>query len=420
MFGSGVANMHGKHSPPRVVVPFYGYAALSLLASTLLLALSSSSFTGHYFHPRLLAVTHLMALGWGTMMILGASHQLVPVLLEEPLYSRRLALLSFGLAGAGIPLLAYGFYVFDMGLVAKWGGRLVLLAVITYLINLGQTIRRAKRRSAEAVFLFTAACWLLVTSFWGLALVYNFSFRFLPLDFLRYLPLHAHAGIIGWFLLLIIGVASRLVPMFLISSFRNEKALWIIYACVNGGLIFYGTGFFLLAGTWTIIVATGLVAAGLLAFMGYCYRAWRQRLRRQVDGPMQTALVSVPLMLVPVILLLLLTGWMLQESLQQKLALVYGFIIFFGWITALILGMTFKTLPFIVWIKVYQAVAGRVKTPAPRDLYSHRLFVVMAFVYAMGFFVFLTGVGLSDSWLIGFGSWALLAAALLYVVKPEI
>jgi hypothetical protein len=50
--------------------------------------------------------------------------------------------------------------------------------------------------------------------------------------------------------------------------------------------------------------------------------------------------------------------------------IAYGFIIFFGWITAIILGMTFKTLPFIVWNKVYHQQAGKGKTPNPKDLFS--------------------------------------------------
>jgi cbb3-type cytochrome oxidase subunit 1 len=65
----------------------------------------------HYFNPKTLAITHLMALGWGTMIILGASHQLLPVLIEGKLDSYLLALLSFIFAAAGIPLLVTGFYL---------------------------------------------------------------------------------------------------------------------------------------------------------------------------------------------------------------------------------------------------------------------------------------------------------------------
>src|SRR6187431_1175065 len=87
----------------KVVLPFYGYAAIAFFVGTLLLFLSASDINNHYFHPHTLAITHVMALGWGTMIILGASHQLVPVLIEGRLYSHKLAYTSFILAGLGIP-----------------------------------------------------------------------------------------------------------------------------------------------------------------------------------------------------------------------------------------------------------------------------------------------------------------------------
>jgi hypothetical protein len=71
----------------------------------------------------------------------------------------------------------------------------------------------------------------------GLLLVCNFADAILPNDSLHYLSLHAHIGIAGWFLMLVIGVGSRLIPMFLISKYSDSKRLWLIYFLLNGGLI---------------------------------------------------------------------------------------------------------------------------------------------------------------------------------------
>ena len=64
-----------KTTPPGVVAPFYVYAAIAFLAGSSLLLLTPPGV--HYFSPLTLAVTHTMSLGWGTMIILGASHHLV-------------------------------------------------------------------------------------------------------------------------------------------------------------------------------------------------------------------------------------------------------------------------------------------------------------------------------------------------------
>src|SRR5690554_925409 len=212
--------------PTNIVVPFYLYASVSYLISCILLFFSAGTLWGHHFQPSILAVTHSMALGWGTMMILGASYQLIPVLIESQLKSSVLARLSFILAGIGTPFLVYGFYTFQLGWVSQVGGIAINLAVILYVVNLAWSVSGSKTENVHAVYVLTAACWLLVTTLWGLLLLFNFTMEIFREDSLYYLSSHAHAGIIGWFLLLILGVGSRLIPMFLISKYTHESLLW--------------------------------------------------------------------------------------------------------------------------------------------------------------------------------------------------
>lgn len=196
-----------KTTSYRVVIPFYAFAALAFLSAATILCANSDLFLGHYFQPRILAITHTMALGWGTMIILGASHQLVPVMIEEKLYSNFLAYLSFGLAAAGIPLLVFAFYTFNMQWPAQCGALLINGAILSFLINLTASYLRSKRGNVHAVFVIAATLWLFTTTFLGLLLVYNFTGDLLTQDSLHYLSLHAHTGIAGWFLLMVVGVA---------------------------------------------------------------------------------------------------------------------------------------------------------------------------------------------------------------------
>ena len=181
-----------KNSTYKVVLPFYLYGGVSFFVATGLLIFSAPAFLQHYFHPHTLAITHIMALGWGTMMILGASHQLVPVLIEGKLYSNMLAYLSFVFAAIGIPFLIVGFYQFDFGWPARAGAILINLAVLSYLINIGVSMVKSKKENVHAVFVFTGTLWLMITILVGLFLVYNFTSNVLSKDSLFYLPLHAH------------------------------------------------------------------------------------------------------------------------------------------------------------------------------------------------------------------------------------
>lgn len=399
----------------KVVLPFYGYAAVAFLIATILLLLSATEITRHYFLPHTLAVIHIMALGWGTMMVLGASHQLVPVLIEGRLYSNVLAHSSFILAAIGIPLLVYGFYVFDMGLHTQCGGLLIILSIVAYLINLAVSMAKSKQESVHAFFIFTAALWLLATAIVGFLLLLNFTKPLLPKSSLDYLPVHAHIGIVGWFLLLVMGVGSRLIPMFLISKYDNVRLLWWIYGLVNGGLLAF-VYIYLYTDSKTLLSVPLLsVAAGILLFGYFCFRSYRQRIRKKVDQQVKFSLLSVLMMLLPVIYLVIIIALLIFSPKENTGLIVnYGFIIFFGWITAIILGMTFKTLPFIVWNKAYHLLAGKGKTPNPKDLFSNAVFIWMSVFYIGGFVLFSAGILSHSTMILQIAATLLVFSSLLY------
>lgn len=205
MFPSGNYTDPAKTTSPKLVLPFYLYAAVSFLCAAVLLLFSVKDFTGHYFNPHMLAITHIMALGWCTMIILGASHQLVPVIIEGSLFSPFLARSSFIFSAIGIPVLVYGFYQFNMGWPSRMGGMLIVLSVLSYVVNLGLSISKSGNESVQSSFVLTASLWLLVTTIIGLLLVFNFSIPLLKHNSVAYLSFHAHIGIVGWFLLLVMG-----------------------------------------------------------------------------------------------------------------------------------------------------------------------------------------------------------------------
>lgn len=398
MFAAGSGSGLQQTTSYKVVLPFYIFAALSFLLSCTLLLLNTGVIHQHYFHPQTLAITHLMALGWGTMIILGASHQLLPVLIEGKLDSYLLALLSFVFAAIGIPLLVIGFYLFNTGLILQTGAVLINLSVICYFLNVINSIAESKKYNVHAFFIAAASLWLFATTFFGLLLVFNFSRSWLPENSVEYLSLHAHMGLAGWFLLLVIGVASRLIPMFLISKYSSPKTLWWIFALINLALI----GFIVLKTNHVFPESYYspflLVLIALVLFGNYCYKAYKVRIRAHVDEQMKISLLSVGLLFLPLISLIVIIFFISEKS-EISIVLLYGFSIFFGWITAIILGMTFKTLPFIIWNKTYKSLANK-STPAPKDLFSEKLFNLMAVLYLTGFFIFLAGiVSLNDLFL---------------------
>lgn len=405
-----------KNTSYKIVIPFYIYAAISFFVGCSLLLFSSSSFLGHYFQPHLLAITHCMALGWGTMIILGACHQLVPVLIESKLYSDFLANASFVFSAVGIPILIYSFYIFDMGLPAQIGAWFIVISIFLFLINIAMSMVQSKNESIHALFVITATVWLLFTILLGVAQVYNFTMNILPNESLYYLSLHAHTGIVGWFLLLVIGVSSRLIPMFLISKYSNTNLLKIIYTLINFALILFLFLFLFSKNKSFFFLPILLVFVAIAMFVFYCYKAYKSRIRKQVDEQMKLSLVSVSLLLLPVLLLLSIVIILIFTASEKlNIILSYGFLIFFGWITAIILGMTFKTLPFIIWNKVYHLKSGIGKTPNPKDLFNNLVFKIMFGIYILGILIFTFGILLNIIIALNIGAFLLFITSILYI-----
>ncbi|WP_225974393.1 cytochrome C oxidase subunit I [Arachidicoccus ginsenosidivorans] len=321
-----------------------------------------------------------MALAWGTMLIFGASHQLLPVLVEGKLNSDKLAYLTFGLMAIGIPFLIYGFYVFNVGAPLKIGATMINLGVLCYLLNVISTAFKNNQKNIHAWFAITATIWLLTTTFLGLLLVFNFQTPLLTNNSVYYLAVHAHLGIIGWFLLMVIGLGSRLIPMFLISKYTNNKILWLIFALLNFALISF-LGFYLSgAPTYLYYIPNVMGVAAILLFGRHCYKAYKIRIRKNVDQQVTTSLISIVLMLIPFIILIVTIG-AIPKAYINRMVMLYGFTIFFGWITAIILGMTFKTMPFIIWNKVYHSKAHKGRTPAPKEIFNNKVYKIMQLCY---------------------------------------
>lgn len=410
---SGVSNLQQTTSY-KIVLPFYVYAAVFYLISTILLLLNADVVQQHYFHPHTLAIVHAMALGWGTMMIFGASYQLLPVLIEGKLDSNILGYLSFGFASIGIPILIIGFYLFHTGWVLQTGAILVNIGVVLYLVNVLSSIYESEKHDVHAWFIGAATIWLFSTTFFGLLLVFNFSESLFPDNSVAYLTLHAHLGIIGWFLLLIMGVGSRLIPMFLISKYTNNKMLWVIFILINSSLISFIILFLLNAKNIFYYFPLFLAIIGIELFGNFIRNAHKVRIRKNVDEQMKMSIISVVQMLLPLLTLLIIL-FILPSNQHIKIASLYGFCIFFGWITAIIFGMTFKTLPFIVWNKVYHKKAHAGKTPVPKELFNEQVFHLMFISYLIGFVIFIVGILILNTIALRVGAAMLLISALLYV-----
>ena len=401
-----------------VTVAHYLLAAIFFLILAGMIVYSRQTFTGHYFQPRILAITHMAALGWGTLMIFGAYYQLVPVILETELYSTKLAWLSWTTFLPGVICLVQAFWVFAPGLHMQGGALLMLISVTIFTIDIYITAAKTKRQTIQEDFILTACLFLCFTTLLGTVLVFNFTMAFLPQGQLHFLRIHAHLGLAGWFLLTIIGVSSKLVPMFLVSSYKNDRPLRASYYLIVTALILFmaDSYFFGLNIKTYLIAAIGVTGIGCYLF--YVYKSIRSRIKKHIDLPMKHSLVSFFLLGAGVVCIPFIVYYYLHHNqADSRFTLIYGIILIMGWITALILGQTFKTLPFIVWSKHYEHLAGKARIPMPSDLFKTGLLQLQMIAFIFFCIGFIAGCAFNSTVLIDLGCLALLIAAAAYVVN---
>lgn len=401
----------------RLVVWHYLISSLCFVCLSVMLLFAAQNLTGHYFHPQLLAITHMAALGWGTLVIFGAIYQLLPVILETELYSHKAGWWSLGLFFAGLIFLVYSFWNFQPGFYMQIGSVLLLAGIGIFGANVFLTAKQ-NRNDIHQEFIITACIWLVATALLGTLLVFNFRYAFLQKDHILFLKLHAHMGLAGWFLMLITGVSSKLIPMFLVSKQQKPVVLSWSYYLVNGGLLFFVIDTYFAGLNIKTYFAASIVLAGIVCWLSFIAGCFRSRMRKKLDLSIWHSLLSFLLLGIAIIVLpLIVFNHIKADPRAVDYSLLYGSLLFMGWISSLILGQTFKTLPFIVWLKHYQHLAGNSTIPMPADIFKSKLLKVQFVLFLVFILVFYTGMFYKSAILIKAGLGCFLAVALVYLLN---
>lgn len=198
-----------------------------------LLLLSSSDLLTVYYNNKLIAIAHIFILGWASMIIFGALYQLIPVVYETSLYSEKLSIITFWMFLISVSALSYSFWIGSYVVLLFYSSILMFISLVLFIINLHLTYKKTVHRNIQSKYINTGIYWLALTMLLGTIIAFNFRYDFLNSNHVHYLKIHAHFGLIGWFLMLIFGASSLLIPMFFVSHNLNDKKLTKAYYFTN-------------------------------------------------------------------------------------------------------------------------------------------------------------------------------------------
>jgi len=358
-----------EQAPPfSVPLRFFLTAPVFAMLAALVALWQGGEVFGSRWSPATLAATHLLTLGCTTMVMVGATLQIMPVLAGAPIAQPRLValLVHLGLC-LGTLSLASGFLLGEP-LLLKSAAALLGATFAVFVGAVAASLARAPLANAAIATLWlvtialtttaTLGLWLTASRGWGIAL-----------PALAMHDLHPAWGLLGWTGLLVMAVANRVVPMFQMTpayprwiSRRLGVAILALLAAWSIAR-WFGAGTFALGGTV-------LLAALYVVFAATTLGLQQRRLRRQ---PSPTLWFWRAGMLCAIAAALLWIGASMLADPPPGLAVLLGVLAIVGAALSLINGMLYKIVPFLAWFHLQASGGAGRQVPHVKQYLADRL-----------------------------------------------
>lgn len=401
--------------PPRwLPLLYFGFAHLCLAAAFAAVALDPRGVAGFYYHPRMVAVVHLVTLGWITASILGAVYMIGPMALRMPMPARAADRWAFGLFATGVIGMVIHFWIAEHSGMA-WSAGMVTLAVSRVAWRVLGALPAAPIQRAVKLHFALGFLNLLLAASAGLLLSLDKMFHFLPGYVLANVAAHAHLAALGWALMIVMGAGYRLLPMLLPAAMPDRRSLWASALLLETGVLGLSAGLVLRrpwAGAFAVVAVAGIVS--FLREVGWMARNPRpapKDLRRPDLGVLHVAQALGYLLLSAGLGLALIFSppgaWKVQA------ALIYGVLGLVGFLAQMVIGINDRLLPIFSWLTAYAGDAFRTVPPSPHATPSRALQLWTLALWSVGVPLLAAGLALDRmAWLAAAG-WLLLTAVLL-------
>jgi hypothetical protein len=381
----------GLEPPPfRLPGSYFAVALLFLVTGAALLTWSAPDLAyGSFLSPRVVGVTHLFTLGWITTSIMGALYQLLPVVLGQEIRWQGVARLTLWFHAPGVALFVLGLVTVRPAFTIA-GASAVSIGVLLFAVNVGASLRRVRLRDATWWALASAVFFLVGAMVLGGAMAANLAWPYMAAERLVALVTHAHVGLVGWALLVVVGVAQKLLPMFLLSPEATDGRVPV--ALIGGGTM----SLFSLhhaPWSWARWLPALIMVAGMAVFLRQALHFYRSRRRRPLDPGLRLAAAALCLLAVATAMggVLAVTGITSPTTVVAYIgALVFG-------VTLFVAAIYYKIVPFLVWYHRFAPQAGRGPVPAVTELYSARLAAIAATAMVVGCLIFLVSIGVGPA-----------------------
>ncbi len=373
--------------PPRSLPITHFAAGIAWMAAGAvgLVIVVPNLIRGAYLAPGVIAVTHCFTLGFLTTTIFGALYQLFPVTLGVPVRSVPVARATFWLLQAGVLGLVLGAAAWSPLLLAA-GWLLLFIAVGGVSWNLFPQRRKATR--GKTIGRYVVGAHMALGLAMGLAGArIGVALGWWSLATLDMLAAHAHLAAVGFGTLTVVGVGSKLLPMFLLSRGQPEWPLRWIGPFIFLGLVGYSVGR-LWSIEWMMRIGGMATVAGVLLYLFLATEYFRTRTRKHLDPGLTNVAISLSFLVVATIL----GSYILFGGATPHLGIGYATIGLLGWLVIFVAGVYHKIIPFLVWMERFSSMVGQPDMPKVADLTRPALGFASGWMLAAGVGLLAVGV----------------------------
>jgi len=392
--------------------PFIITAMLSLLGGALWIALRPELLLQFFYSPEMLALTHLLTLGFATSLVMGVLLRLAPSALHCPARSRRAAIVQcvLYLVGASGMVIHFALGTW-VGLA--WATLLVLAAAIIQAFNFSGIFRRALDGDPVALHVAAALVNLVLAATlgasFGMLRAHGVGASWLTAPLLDRIAAHLHLALVGWISMMILGIQLQLLP----QTIGNRRWLPLRFLALQLGLLISVTC--LLTGWPGRAVGAALVVAALIAHAAGALAAFSTR---RADAWEIVALA--------LLMLLGFTGLALAldipdpaSPLRLRVEFAYGVVALFGWVCVTIASTAFKLFPTWVWEERFlpEQQSTGAAVPAPASLFSQKLRHASGALLTLGSLATAAGMLADNVGVVAVAAWVLVAGVLAFVAN---
>lgn len=392
----------------------FGAAIVFLLAGSVgLVVISGELAAGNFLSQRVAGVTHLFTLGWLTTTIYGALYQLLPVALGAPVRSRMTGYVSFAAHAPGAAIFACGVALGNV-MLHHVGIALVATGVVLVVANVGLSLPAARERDVTWFAVALALTALSSTLVLGVVLLHNLHTGFLMEARVQVMSIHLHVAIVGWALVMMVGMSHRLLPMFLLAHRANTD--W-----TRRALLLMPAGLTMLAAAlalrmrWMEWVGLVVLEAGVACYLVQCRAFYAARIRPVLDVGLRFSAIALCLVAASAVMgpVLLAFGGVRQP----RLAIAYVITGLLGGVVLFTVGHFYKIVPFLAWISRFRSRVGREAVPTVAELYSARVARVQLVLMTAAVVALAVGVLSGAGVLVRLGAAGFTAGAVLFAAQ---